>query len=191
MAAQDEIRDLCFDFCMKEEGGSKYTNDPNDPGGPTKYGVCLKYNRNVIPDKNGDGVIDARDVRMLGENDARKIFKTVYWEKYKCDKFPGPVAFLLGDMVFNPGPGAASKIVQQSLNALGASLVVDGKIGPLTLADAGVQAARDCAALLQEMTARRVQYYATRPGFSRYGLGWCRRSARCLSSALRICWDLP
>lgn len=190
MADMNEIRELCFDFCMKEEGGSLYTNDPHDPGGPTKYGIALNYNRSVIPDKNEDGVVNAADVKLLDEADARKIFKNSYFDKYKCNAFPGPIAFMMGDMVFNPGPGAAAKIIQQSLNAFSAKLAVDGAIGPLTLAEAGVQYKKDCVGLLREMTARRAQYYAVRPNFGRYGLGWLRRTERCLIAALRIYWGL-
>lgn len=186
MPGMDEIRELAFSFCMKEEGGSKYTNDPADPGGPTKYGIALKYNGDVIPDKNGDGVIDARDVQALTEADARKIYREVYWQRHKCDMLPGPVAFIYGDMVFNPGPGAAARLLQQSLNALGARLAVDGVVGPATLAEAGVQYKAGCEELLCELTARRQHYYASRAGFSRYGLGWSRRASRCLVAALRV-----
>ena len=49
-----------FHFTMDEEGGETYTNDPRDPGGPTKYGVALNYNLGTIPDKDGDGKITAR-----------------------------------------------------------------------------------------------------------------------------------
>lgn len=190
MPDMDEIRDLAFDFCMREEGGCKYTNDPADPGGPTKYGVALNYNRSVIPDKDGNGVIDARDVQALTEADARSIYREVYWNRNRCNQLPGALAFMYGDMVFNPGPGAAPKLLQQSLNALGANLLVDGMLGPQTLAEAAVQCRADAPALLGELCARRAQYYASRPGFGRYGLGWLRRSQRCLASALRLCWDL-
>lgn len=190
MIGMDEIRELCFDFIMKEEGGSLYTNDPQDPGGPTKYGIALNYNRSVIPDKNGDGVVNAADVQALDENDARKIFREVYWNRNKCGWLPGPFAFMMGDMVFNPGPGAAAKILQQSLNSFGSRLAVDGAMGPLTLAEAGVLAKKDPVGVLREMTARRVQYYASRPNYGRYGLGWLRRSERCLIAALRILWGI-
>ena len=52
-----------FRFTMDAEGGATYTNDPRDPGGPTKYGVALNFNLGTIPDKNGDGKITIYDVR--------------------------------------------------------------------------------------------------------------------------------
>ncbi|WP_304024472.1 glycosyl hydrolase 108 family protein, partial [Desulfovibrio piger] len=68
-----------FHFTMDEEGGETYTNDPRDPGGPTKYGVALNYNLGTIPDKDGDGKITALDVRMLEEADALVIYRDRYW----------------------------------------------------------------------------------------------------------------
>lgn len=171
---------LAFAFSMQEEGRARYTNDPRDPGGPTKYGIALNYNRTVIPDKDGNGVIDARDVRQLTEDDARRIYETVYWTPHKCDRLPAPLAVMYADMVFNPGPGAAPKLLQQALNeACGARLAVDGKIGPATLA--AVERAR-LEPLLVELAAQRQCYYAGRPGWGTYGKGWTRRTLRCLTA---------
>lgn len=42
-----------------KRGTPLYTNDPRDPGGPTKYGIALNANRAAIPDKDGNGIINA------------------------------------------------------------------------------------------------------------------------------------
>lgn len=183
-----EVLSLAFAFSMGEEGGERYTDDPRDAGGPTKYGVCLAYNRAVIPDKDGNGVIDARDVQALTEADARRIYETVYWAPHKCDRLPGPLALMYADMVFNPGPGAAPKLLQQALNAVRReTLAVDGKIGPATLA--AVERA-DLESLLVELAARRQGYYASRPQWAVYGNGWTRRTLRSLTAAQRLLWGV-
>lgn len=182
--SRDGLVDLAFTFCMNEEGKERYTDDPRDPGGPTKYGIALNYNRKVIPDKDGNGVIDARDVQELTEEDARRIYVDVYWRPNKCDMLPPALALMFADMVFNPGPGVAPKLLQQALNAVtGAGLVVDGKLGPAT--KSAVDKA-DMPALLSELAAQRALYYASRSGFPTYGKGWTRRTMRCLSAALRV-----
>lgn len=45
----------------------KYTNNKKDKGGPTKYGITLATWRKVGYDKNGDGVLNEEDVKLLTE----------------------------------------------------------------------------------------------------------------------------
>ena len=37
-----EVFPLALQFALKWEGGDKYTNDPIDPGGETKYGISKR-----------------------------------------------------------------------------------------------------------------------------------------------------
>lgn len=178
-----QASDLAFNFSMDEEGRARYTDDPRDAGGPTKYGIALNYNRSVIPDKDGNGVIDAKDVQLLSEEDARKIYLSVYWKPNKCDALPPALSIMYADMVFNPGPGAAPKLLQAALNACGAKLVVDGKLGAQSLAAAN---AADLSKLLPELAAERQRYYVTRPKWDTYGKGWTRRTMRCLACCTRV-----
>ena len=176
-----------FAFSMREEGRDQYTNDPRDPGGPTKYGVALRYNRDAIPDKDGDGDIDADDVKLLDEADALALYRDRYWKPAGCDKLPDALAFLYADMVYNPGPGAAPKLLQRSCNACGASLAEDGRIGPRTLAAVReLQAAGKIGDLLAALTDARLAYYRSRKGWPTYGRGWTARTNRGLEEALRI-----
>ena len=48
---------------VAREGG--YVNDPDDPGGATKYGVTLHTMRRLGMDLTGDGRISSADVRRL------------------------------------------------------------------------------------------------------------------------------
>lgn len=47
----------------------KYTNNKNDRGGATKFGITLATWRKVGYDKNGDGVLNEEDVKLLTEED--------------------------------------------------------------------------------------------------------------------------
>lgn len=172
-----------FRFCMKEEGGATYTNDPRDPGGPTKYGIALRYNRDAIPDKNMDGVIDAKDVQLLEERDALDLYCDRYWKPNGCDTYPAPLAFLYADMVFNPGPGVTPKLLQKALNTLGHTLKVDGQVGRLTRA--AIENA-DMKDLIVALSNERLSYYKSRSGWKHYGRGWTNRTNRCRDAALAL-----
>ena len=49
-------------------------------------------------------------------------------------KLPQPIQPFAQDLAFNRGMGGATKYIQQGLNTLGQKVVVDGKLGPQTLA---------------------------------------------------------
>lgn len=181
-----------FRFTMREEGGAKYTNDPRDPGGPTKYGVALHFNRDSIPDKDGDGDVDARDVQLLEELDALAIFRDQYWRPGKCDALPDALALAHADTLYNIGPGAAPRILQRAVNACGLSIAVDGKIGPATLAAIlHITKAGRLDVLLREQAGERLRYYKTRQGWPVYGRGWSARTQRCLAACLAMLKEAP
>ena len=172
-----------FRFTMQEEGGETYTNDPRDPGGPTKYGVALNFNLGTIPDKNGDGKITALDVRMLEEADALVIYRDRYWRPGKCDALPDALALAHADTLYNIGPGAAPSILQRAVNACGLGIAVDGKIGPATIT--AIRSLEDdgrLGDLLRAQAAERLYYYKTRPGWPVYGRGWQARTQRCFDT---------
>lgn len=116
-----------FPMLMKFEGG--YVNDPDDHGGATKWGVTLaEWIRNGY-DKNGDGVINANDIKLLTQADAAKIAKPLYWDQVKGDQINSQsIAEFLCDFAYNSGTGTAIKKLQQVLG-----VAVDGVIGNQTL----------------------------------------------------------
>ena len=178
-----EILRRAFIFSELEEGRDKYTNDPRDAGGPTKWGMALNYNRDIMPDKDGNGIIDENDVRLLEEPDALVMYEKRYWRPNIKPEYPNALAFMLVDMMLNPGQGAAPKLLQKALNDCGQHVDVDGDIGGQTLA---AVAAVDLVALLHALADQRLAYYQSRPKFPVFGRGWTGRTRRCLEAALQI-----
>ncbi|MGR3585419.1 MAG: glycosyl hydrolase 108 family protein, partial [Pseudooceanicola nanhaiensis] len=61
------VRQIAEDI-LRREGG--YVNDPGDPGGATNFGVTVHTMRRLGLDLDGDGDVDAADVRRLTREQA-------------------------------------------------------------------------------------------------------------------------
>jgi lysozyme family protein len=145
-------------FVLKYEGG--YVNDPDGPGGETKYGISKKS----YPDLNiADVTIDL----------ARRIYKQDYWDKLRCEEMPSSVAMVLLDSGVNCGTKRVAMWVQESLRSMGYKLKTDGIIGPKTLS-----AIHDCddKALILVFLARRLfRYICLAKKYPQYVRGWVGR----------------
>ena len=103
----------------------KYTNNKNDRGGATKYGITLATWRRVGYDKNGDGVLNEEDVKLLTKDDFHRVFKQNYWNACKADKIRDQsVANMLVDFAYNSGVSRAVTYLQLTLG-----ITADGIIG--------------------------------------------------------------
>ncbi|MDO5605042.1 MAG: holin-associated N-acetylmuramidase [Paracoccus sp. (in: a-proteobacteria)] len=125
---------------VAREGG--YVNDPDDPGGATKYGVTIATMRRLGLDLNRDGRVDAADVRALSQRQAAGIFRSHYFERPGIAALPQALHASMFDMYVNAGANAV-KILQRMVSAMGFPARDDGIIGPLTRA--AVAAAADAA----------------------------------------------
>ena len=79
------INDIAQEI-LKAEGG--FVNDPDDPGGPTNYGVTLKTLRRLRHDFNQDGRVDIADLKQLSATQAVQIFVQDYFYKPQIDQLP-------------------------------------------------------------------------------------------------------
>lgn len=112
---------------LRLEGG--YVNHPLDKGGPTKYGVILSVWQEHGHDKDGDGDIDAEDIKRLSEDDAKWIAKKIFWDYFKADFILNEsVAQFIVDWGYNSGRKTVARIVQRLVNVKD-----DGIVGPVTL----------------------------------------------------------
>lgn len=146
--------DDAFDALMDREG--EYSNNPEDPGGETMYGITERVAR-------AHGYTGS--MRMLPRVTAKAIAKTAYWDRARCDELEPRVAFQVFDTIFNGGP--AVKWLQL---AVGAS--ADGVIGPATIA-AARQA--DPLKVVLIFNSYRLGYLADLKTFPTFGRGWVRR----------------
>ncbi|MCZ4281711.1 hypothetical protein O4H49_13050 [Kiloniella laminariae] len=126
-----DLKQRFIDGIIEIEGG--YSNNPDDSGGETKYGITAQVARNY--GYKGP-------MRDLPRDLAFRIYSDLYWHSLKLDHVVGLsplIAEELADTGVNMGVGRAAKFLQRSLNAfnkqqqLYPDLVVDGAIGNATI----------------------------------------------------------
>ena len=149
------VRQIAEEIVAREGG---YVNDPDDPGGATKYGVTIGTMRRLGLDLTGDGRVDVADVRALSREQAVDIFITHYFERPRIAEMPAALQPSLFDMYVNAG-GNAVKILQRLLVDMGYPVGVDGVIGPQTIGAAAKAAVPDGVALSDSYGVARRNYY--------------------------------
>ena len=140
-------------FVIEMEGGATITDDPNDPGGLTKYGISQR----AYPHE---------DIRALTLERAEELYRRDYWDAVRGDEMPWPLCLILFDSAVNQGPQTSIRLFQRSQK-----LYEDGVIGPVTMKAALKLGKRGTAAVV---TAR-LTHYLRSSKFALYGTGWYNR----------------
>lgn len=88
--------------------GVKFENDPDDPGGATKFGVDL---RSYLSDHPGASV---KDILNLTADQAQQIYWDDYWNRYHCEDMPYPLGEVYFNCCVNCGLSRARTLFQQA-----------------------------------------------------------------------------
>lgn len=156
MASFDEAIALV----LEHEGG--YVNDPDDPGGETKFGIS----KAMHPLEN---------IKSLPLERAKEIYKKEYWiyDLVKDQR----IANKIFDAAVNMGPAMAHRLAQGTVSYLGHKLDIDGVWGPNT--ESGINGCAP-ADFLPEFRARAAAHYCAivinHPIKQKYLMGWLRRA---------------
>lgn len=148
--------DAFMPFIFEWEGG--YDNDPDDPGGETKYGIDKRSHPN-------------EDIKNLTKARASEIYFDSYWSDSLCDAMPALVGEVVMNIAVNAGPARAAKWLQAAVGA-----TVDGDIGPKTIAAAGAFGSpRQLANILLDRTEAHYRSIA-RGRLAKFLRGWLNRN---------------
>lgn len=160
---------ILFSKVQKWEGG--FSNHKADKGGNTNMGITLKTWQSMGYDKDDDGDIDLKDLKLIAEGDVFDLFKKHYWDKCSGDFINSQsIANMLVDWSWNSGP-VAIKRVQRLLN-----LKEDAIIGPKTLASINQANYRNLFHLIKEERIRFVKGICERdPSQNVFLRGWLNR----------------
>lgn len=150
--------DAAVEMVLEHEGG--YVNDVRDPGGETQYGISKR----AYPELN---------IKELTRDEAKRIYKTDYWDVVRAGEMPEPVGIAVFDMAVNAGPSTAIRLLQRI-----SGVADDGIVGPITIKAVNE---KDPHYLAVRYAAERISYYAALSGWQRFGRGW---SARVIKTAI-------
>lgn len=158
--------DVAFNWLIPQEGG--YTNDPDDPGGETMYGIDTKDDK---ADWTALGVKSVRDLKL---DQAKIIYESKYWNGALCNKMDTPLAETHFNYAVNVGPKQAVKFIQESLD-----LVVDGEYGIITQDTVERLSPGATKALALSIVDKADAFYkglAAQPRFEKDLNGWLNRN---------------
>ncbi len=143
------------DRTLKSEGG--YSNDPQDPGGETKYGISKRTYPQV-------------DIKNLTYEQAKALYKRDFWDVLHGDSLYDGVSYQLFDFAVNSGMGTAIRYYQRSLG-----VADDGHWGPVSQKAADTIDESD---QIMCIIAERQDFQTRLEGWPRFGKGWARRNAQ-------------
>ena len=157
---------------LAHEGG--YTNHPDDPGGPTNFGITIAdYRRYAKADAT------AGDVRAMSVEDAKRIYRKRYWDAQRCDDLPAGVDYAVFDYGVNSGIGRSGKVLRRMLRLPDDSSAVTDEVV------AACQAADACA-LVVAICDERLRFLKSLKTWSVFGTGWGRRVDEVKAAALQM-----
>lgn len=159
------VFDSSFDRVFGHEQG--YNNDPNDPGGETKYGISKRS----YPDL---------DIKNLSRERTKSIYFEDFWDKIDGENLPAGLAFQLFDFAVHSGVKPAIRSLQKILG-----VTVDGIMGEKTLGGINHWGSASEMDLIVLLLAARIDLMTSLPNWSHAGKGWARRIAKNLRYAVQ------
>jgi lysozyme family protein len=145
---------------IRREGGDTLTDDPDDPGGLTRYGISKRAHPEVDP-------------RNLTLESAKEIYRKEYWNTCQGEAIKSQLlAELIFDSAVNMGVSQAIKLTQ-----LAAGIEADGVLGNETMkAINEADPATFAAAFTLAKVARYLALVKKNRKLEKYFYGWVRRT---------------
>jgi lysozyme family protein len=157
---------------LAHEGG--YTNHPFDPGGPTNFGITIHdYRKYVKPGAT------AADVRAMGLDEAKTIYRKRYWDALRCDELPAGVDYSVFDYGVNSGIGRSGKVLRRGVGLPDTTHIVNDEV-------LRAVAKRDPKAIVVAINDERLAFLRRLKTWPVFGKGWGTRVAGVRAVSLRM-----
>lgn len=161
---------------LRHEGG--FVNDPDDPGGATKYGISIRLLASLeeLGDIDKDGDVDIHDIMAMTTEAASEIYFECFYKPLRIEEIrDSSLAMQVFDFAVNAGSKTAVRILQESLK-----IKADGILGPKTLAE--VNNYSTSTPLMLYRYARNDFYRSLanqKPKLKKFLQGWLNRVTDC------------
>lgn len=157
----------------------KYTDIKGDAGGPTKYGISLRFVRGIPGPKfdlDGDGDTDARDIQLVDANVASSLFRQFFYTQPHINTLPADIQPMMFDEGVNFGAKHAIECMQRAIRCPADGSIGDGTRSVLndTIKRIGLKAT--VGHIVDEFDARYRAIAAAKPGQRKFLNGWINRS---------------
>ncbi len=168
----DKVSEM-IERVLIREGRDKYTNDPSDAGGPTKWGIT----QGALAKWRGRPVSGA-EVQALGKDEAVAIYRHDYMAPFATIEDPSLLE-LVFDFGVNHGPGRAAEAMQTVLQRVGYYTDrIDGDFGRKS--HEALAKVQNDAALFYAVKCERLEAYMRYAGRSPANViylgGWANRN---------------
>ena len=174
----DERFQYALKVVARHEGG--LSNNKNDNGGITKFGISLRFIKAEKLDINGDGLISKDDIIDLTKVKADTIYYKYFWDKYNYNEIDDKIiATKVFAMAVNSGPSQAAKLLKKAINKIiSEPLSIDSTLDPETI---DIINNIDCERLHRAMIAVEKDFYLQlikeHPAFVEFKKGWLKRAS--------------
>lgn len=124
----------------------------------------------------------------------KDIYKTLFWDSVKADSINSQgVAEILVEAVWGGGLKPMVRELQTYLNAKGANLVIDGKIGNNTINALNkiINTKQEEEALIKKLTQHRLEYLRSLSDWGKYSKGWTSRVLAMQDRAIELITSPP
>ncbi|MFN2541588.1 MAG: glycosyl hydrolase 108 family protein [Chthoniobacterales bacterium] len=169
-----------WECVFDRQGNVIAEEDPDDPGGVTKYGI----------DKSGHDDLTAAQIRNLTEDEALDIYYEGEWPDSHAAELATPLGEISFDMTILDGRGRAMRALQSACGLTGSD--IDGSWGPTTRKAAAAAAEdedrllRTADRMLDWRAARYHNLVEDNPKLGKFLKGWLNRT-----DALREFLNVP
>lgn len=172
------VFDLALSYLIEKGEGSAYTDDPDDAGGPTKFGVTQKSYSQFLGFE-----VTPEMMQALTVDDARPFYRNQYWAPLNCSRMKDPgIAIAVFDCGVLYGLVQTGVMVQQALNLTGGLLRTDGVIGDRTLDLLNKVSRVTLLVNLERFVLLRIDHLVkTHPRNEKFRAGWENRARRLLT----------